>query len=44
MTRDSGEIKSIIENLCEQLESVVDPVERKCIGAFIAGLECALDE
>jgi len=28
----------------QQLEDIVDPVERKIAGAFIAGLECALND
>jgi len=38
------EIRNIIQIQREQLECIVDPVERKCCGAFIAGLECALNE
>ena len=38
------EIRNIICNQREQLEQVVDPHERKVCGAFIAGLECALNE
>jgi len=28
----------------KRLVDIVDPVERKCVGAFIAGLECVLNE
>jgi hypothetical protein len=44
MALSNSEIKAVIELEKEQLEAVVDPVERKCVGAFIAGLECALNE
>jgi len=40
----SDEIKRIIAREREYLESIVDPVERKCCGSFIAGLECVLNE
>ena len=38
------EVRNIIKHQRESLEAVVDPVSRKCCGAFIAGLECALNE
>jgi len=38
------EIKNIIEIQKEQLEQIYDPNERKLVGAFIAGLECVLNE
>lgn len=38
------EVRNIICNQREQLEQIVDPVERLLCGAFIAGLECVLDE
>jgi len=41
---NKDEIRNIIENERLQLESIVDPVERKVCGAFIAGLECALND
>lgn len=44
MVLSESEIKAVIQLEKEQLESVVDSVQRKCVGAFIAGLECALNE
>jgi hypothetical protein len=44
MVLSEPEIKAVIQLEKEQLEAVIDPVERKCVGAFIAGLECALNE
>ena len=41
---DEQEIKNIIEREKNLLEAIVDPVDRKCCGAFIAGLECCLNE
>ena len=38
------EIRNIIELERKHLESVVDPQEKKCLGAFIAGLECVINE
>ena len=38
------EVKNIIHVEKEQLEAIVDPFDRKVAGAFIAGLEYALDE
>jgi hypothetical protein len=38
------EIVNIIKREQEFLEAIVDPVERKCTGAFIAGLELVLNE
>lgn len=38
------EIKMIIKMQKEQQESIKDSFERKICGAFIAGLECALNE
>jgi hypothetical protein len=37
-------IKELIKLEQERLADIVDPLERKCVGAFISGLECALDE
>jgi hypothetical protein len=38
------EVKNIIEREKIFLEAIVDPVERKYCGAFIAGLELVLNE
>lgn len=38
------EVKNIVINEREHLEQILDPIERKCVGAFIAGLECVLNE
>jgi hypothetical protein len=38
------EIKKIIVLERDHLECIVDPVDRKCAGAFIAGLETVLNE
>jgi hypothetical protein len=38
------EINNIILYERKRLVDIVDPVERKCVGAFIAGLECVLNE
>lgn len=38
------EVKNIICNQREQLEQILDADERKLVGAFIAGLECVLNE
>jgi len=40
----SDKVKNIIAREREYLESIVDPVERKCCCSFIAGLECVLDD
>jgi hypothetical protein len=37
------EVLRIIENERSRLPDIVDPAERRCVGAFIAGLECVLD-
>lgn len=44
MSLNDFEIRNIVSIQREQLEAIVDPVERKVCGAFIAGLECALNE
>ena len=38
------EIRVLINRERDFMEDIVDPVDRKCTGAFIAGLECALNE
>ena len=38
------EIRNIRDATLEHLGSVVDPVERKATAAFLAGLECCLNE
>jgi hypothetical protein len=38
------EIVKVIEREREFLKDIVDPVERKCTGAFIAGMELVLNE
>jgi len=38
------EIRNIVEKEREFMESIVDPIERKVAGAFIAGLECVLND
>ena len=38
------QIKAIIKKEKEHLESINNHIERKTVGAFIAGLECALNE
>jgi len=38
------EVKNIIENERMKLEQIVNSDERKLVGAFIAGLECVLNE
>jgi len=38
------EIRNIRDATLEHLEAVVDPMERKATAAFLAGLECCLNE
>lgn len=39
-----SKVKEIIDLEKQHLESIVDPVERKYVGSFIAGLECVLND
>jgi len=39
-----SEIRKIIVFEKDKLKSINDPAERKIAGAFIAGLECALND
>ena len=41
---DENVIRNIIGREREFMVEMNDPVERKCCGAFIAGLECALND
>ena len=38
------EIRNIVEKERMYMEQIVDPAERKVAGAFIAGLECVLND
>ncbi len=38
------EVRNIIAKEVEFLESIRDPVARKCTMAFVAGLECVLND
>ena len=44
MSLSYDEKKRIIQNAEEQLESVVDPLERKRIEGFISGVWCCIDD
>lgn len=44
MSLSYDEMKRIIQNAEEQLESVVDPLERKHLEGFISGVWCCIDD
>ena len=44
MVLSDDELRNVIVREKEYLESIVDPVQRKCQMAFISGLELNLNE